>query len=248
MSTENTPKIVLITGANKGIGYETARRLGKQGFTILVGARNKDRGKEAESRLRSEGVKAHFLELDVTNQVSVDKAAKEIDATYGKLDILINNVGVTFGNYEDILVPSKTDINLLRETFETNFFGMFAVTQSLLPLLHKSSAGRIVNMSSGLGSLILLSDPSYEFYHHKILLYNSSKTAVNTLTVHFAYELRDTNIKVNSADPGFTATDLNGFQGTRTVEQAATVVVSLANLPNDGPTGGFFDENGVVSW
>lgn len=248
MSTQNINKIALITGANKGIGFETARRLGKQGYTILVGARNKERGKEAEAKLRFEGVNAHLLELDVTNQDSVDKAAKDIDMTYGHLDILINNVGVALGNFEEIFVPSKTDIKLLKETFETNFFGLFIVTQALLPLVRKSSAGRIVNMSSGLASLTQQSDPSSEFYHHKVLLYNSSKTAVNALTVHFAYELRDTNIKVNSADPGFTATDLNGFQGTRTVEQAATVVVHLANLPDDGPSGGFYDESGVLPW
>ncbi|SEN28633.1 short chain dehydrogenase [Paenibacillus sophorae] len=125
---------------------------------------------------------------------------------------------------------------------------MFAVTKAMLPLIRKSEAGRIVNMSSGLGSLTQQSDPENEFYHNKILLYNASKTAVNALTVHFAYELKDTPVKVNSADPGFTATDLNGFQGTRTVEQAATIVVDLATLPDDGPTGGFFDENGELPW
>lgn len=248
MATQGFNKIALVTGANKGIGFETARRLGNQGFTILVGARNKDRGKEAEAKLRSESVNAHFLELDVSNQFSIDEAAKEIEVSYGKLDILINNVGVVLGNPEELLVPSNTDINLLRETFEINFFSMFSVTKAMLPLLYKAPAGRIVNLSSGLGSLTQQSNPMYEFYHHKILLYNASKTAVNTLTVHLAYELRDTNIKINSADPGFTATDLNGFQGTRKVGQAATIVVQLANLPVDGPTGGFFDENGVVPW
>lgn len=248
MSTQSTNKVALITGANKGIGFETARCLGKQGVTILVGARNKDRGQEAEAKLRSEGVDAHFLELEVTNPNSVAGAAREIKELYGKLDILINNVGVVLGHPDDILVPSRTDLKLLKEAFEINFFGMFAVTQSMLPLIRKSDAGRIVNMSSGLGSLTLQSDPSYEFYHHRIFLYNASKTAVNTLTVHLAYELSDTNIKINSADPGFTATDLNGFQGARTVEQASTIVVRLATLPEDGPTGGFFDENSALPW
>lgn len=245
---QNTSKLALITGANKGIGFETARRLGKQGITILVGARNKDRGQEAVEKLRSEGVDARFLALEVTNPDSIAAAAKEIEEHYGSLDILINNVGVVIGRPEDILVPSKTDIKLLKEAFETNFFSMFAVTQTMLPLIYKSDAGRIVNMSSGLGSLTQQSDPRSEFYDHKIFLYNATKTAVNTITVHLAYELRDTKIKINSADPGYTATDLNGFQGTRTVEQAATVIVRLATLAEDGPSGGFFDENGALQW
>ncbi|MFD1774758.1 SDR family oxidoreductase [Paenibacillus rhizophilus] len=248
MSEQTLSKTILITGANKGIGFETARRLGSQGFTILVGARNKERGIEAKAKLQSEGVTAHFIELDATSQLSIDSAAKEIGGTFGRLDVLINNVGVALGNLEDILVPSRTDVKVLRETFETNFFGMFAITKALLPLIRKSAAGRIVNLSSGLGSLTLHSDPVFEFYDNKILLYNTSKTAVNALTVHFAHELKDTPVKVNSADPGFTTTDLNGFQGKRTVEQAAEIVVRLATLSDDGPTGGFFDENGVLPW
>ncbi|AFH61731.1 SDR family oxidoreductase [Paenibacillus caseinilyticus] len=246
--SQNSNKIALITGANKGIGFETARRLGQQGITILVGARNKDRGQDAAAKLCAEGVDACFLELEVTNPDSITAAAKEIDEQYGKLDILINNVGIVTGNPETILIPSQTDLKLLKAAFETNFFSMFAVTQSMLPLIHRSDAGRIVNMSSGLGSLTQQSDPTSEFYDHKIFLYNSTKTAVNTITVHLAYELRHTKIKINSADPGFTATDLNGFRGTRTVEQAATVVIRLATLAEDGPTGGFFDENGALSW
>ena len=243
-----TVKVALITGANKGIGYETAKRLGKRGMTVLVGARNEDRGREAESTLRAEGVNAVWINLDTTDQVMIDDAVRKVESTYGKLDILVNNVGVTFGDYAEISIPSLTDVNLLKKTFDTNFFAMFAVTKAFLPLLRLSDAGRIVNLSSGLGSLSQQSDPEHEFYHHKVFLYNASKTAVNALTVHLAYELRDTAIKVNSADPGFTATDLNGFQGTRTVEQAATVVVRLAELPKEGPTGGFFDENGVLPW
>ncbi len=248
MTTETLNKTVLITGANKGIGFETARRMGKEGFTILVGARNRERGISAEANLIAEGFDAQFIELDVTSQTSIDTAANSIRETYGKLDVLINNVGVVLGNFEDIAVPSKTDSKLLRETFDYNFFAMFDVTKSMLPLIRESNEGRIVNISSELGSLTQHSDPSFEFFHHKILSYNSSKTAVNALTVHFAYELKDTPIKVNSADPGFTATDLNGFQGYRSVEQAATVVVQLATLTGDGPTGGFFNENGSVPW
>jgi NAD(P)-dependent dehydrogenase (short-subunit alcohol dehydrogenase family) len=248
MPEHDINKIALVTGANKGIGFETARRLGKQGFTVLAGARNIERGEETEAKLLAEGMNARFIRLDVTNQQSVDDAAKQIDETYGRLDVLINNVGVALGSYEEIHIPSKTDIRLLRQTFETNFFGMFAVTKAMLPLIRQSSAGRIVNLSSGLGSLTGQSDPAHEYYHHKVFLYNSSKTAVNALTVHLAYELRDTAIKVNSADPGFTATDLNGFQGIRTVEQAASIVLRLADLPDDGPSGGFFDEDGELPW
>lgn len=246
--TEQTEKIALITGANKGIGYETAKQLGERGVTVLVGARMADRGREAENKLRAEGVNASWIQLDVTDPSSIRDAVHKVQTTFGTLDILINNAGGAFGNYNEISVPSKTDVLLLRQTFETNFFAMFSVTKAFLPLVRYSKAGRIVNVSSGLGSLNQQSDPDYEFYHHKIFLYNASKTAVNALTVHLAYELRDTPIKVNSADPGFTATDLNGFQGTRTVEQAATIVMRLAELPDNGPTGGFFDENGVVPW
>lgn len=248
MANQSTEKIALITGANKGIGFETARRMGKQGITILVGARDKGRGKEAEANLRSEGVNAHFLELDVSSKLSLEAAVQGIEATYGRLDILVNNVGAVLGSPDELALPSHTDVNTLRQTFEINFFSMFSVTKALLPLLRKAPAGRIVNLSSALGSLTQQSDPINEFYQHKLLAYNASKTAVNALTVHFAYEFKDTTIKINSADPGFTATDLNGFQGTRTVEQAATIVVQLANLPDDGPSGGFFGEHGVVSW
>ncbi|MDP4097607.1 SDR family oxidoreductase [Paenibacillus sp. P96] len=241
-------KVILITGANKGIGFETARQLGLQGHTIFVGARNMERGTEAEAKLRAEGINASFIEVDVTDQATIDAAAQKIDEQYGKLDVLINNAGGGVGKFEEIVVPSTTPLEALKGTFELNVFGVFAMMKTMLPLLRKSEAGRIVNLSSGLGSLTLQSDPAFEYYDHKILVYNASKTAVNALTVHFAYELKDTNIKVNSADPGFTATDLNGFTGIRTVEQATNVVVQLATLPKDGPTGGFFDENGPLPW
>jgi NAD(P)-dependent dehydrogenase (short-subunit alcohol dehydrogenase family) len=250
MAVQENNKVVLITGANKGIGFESARRLGLNGFTVLVGARDKEKGTTAEAKLRSAGVNAIFIQIDVTSQKSIDAAAQKIDEQYGRLDVLVNNAGGAIGKLEEIVLPSTTPLEALKSTFDANFFGLFSVTKAMLPLLHKSDAGRIVNMSSGLGSLTLQSDPSHEHYAHKILVYNSSKTAVNALTVHFNYELKQkgSNIKINSADPGFTATDLNGFTGTRTVEQAANVVVELATLPDDGPTGGFFDENGLLPW
>jgi len=245
MTIKEQNKIVLITGANKGIGLETARQLGAKGFTVLIGARSEERGKEAEVKLQGEGIDAHFIEIDVTEQSSIDQATKKIEESYGKLDVLVNNVGVSL---ETTTTPSELDVSVLKETFDINFFSMFAVTKAMLPLVRKSSAGRIVNMSSGLGSLTQHSDPNYEFYKVKALAYCSSKTAINQLTIFLAYELSDTNIKVNSADPGFTATDLNHFRGSRSVEEASRVVVRLATLPKNGPTGGFFDENGAVPW
>ncbi len=164
---------------------------------------------------------------------------------FGKLDVLINNAGISI---DAGARPSQLGIEVLRKTFETNVFGAFAVLQALLPLLRKAEAGRVVNVSSGLGSLTLNSDPNYEFARVKPLAYNSSKTTLNALTVLFAHEPKDTSIKVNSADPGFTATDLNNHRGTRSVEQAARIIVRLATLPASGPTGGFFDENGPVPW
>ncbi|URJ47323.1 SDR family oxidoreductase [Paenibacillus polymyxa] len=241
----NKSKIVLITGGNKGIGFETARQLGNMGYEILIGARSEEKGHEAVTFLETENIKAKTVVLDVTNPSSVLSAVEWIEQEYGYLDILINNAGVFF---EGNTPPSELELSILKNTYETNVFGVFSVTKAILPLLKKSSAGRIVNLSSGLGSLTLNSDPTSEFYNVNSLAYNSSKTAVNALTVFFAKELRDTPIKINSVCPGFTATDLNGNSGYRTVEQAASSVVKLATINNDGPTGSFFDENGVVPW
>ena len=239
-----TTGIALITGANKGIGLEIARQLGTQGITVLIGARDEKRGSVAAEKLQAENIDAHAVQLDVTNQQSIDAAAKHIESEFGKLDILVNNAGIAIDNAP----PSQLDMEILRRTYETNFFGVFAVTKAMLPLLHKSQAGRIVNISSGLGSLTQNSDPNYEYAQIKYLAYNSSKTALNAMTVQFAYELKDTPIKVNSADPGYVATDLNNNTGPRTVQQGASTPVRLATLPADGPTGSFFDDNGVVPW
>ncbi|RCJ23249.1 short-chain dehydrogenase [Nostoc sp. ATCC 43529] len=246
MSEDLKGKIALITGANKGIGYEIARQLGYRGATVLVGARDIGRGEEAANKLRLNDIDAKAVQLDVVNQKTIDSTAQQIESEFGKLDILVNNAGILSDS--DRLPPSQVDIQTLRHTYETNVFGVFAVTKALLPLLKKSTAGRIVNISSGLGSLTLNLDPSYEFADFKLIAYNSSKTALNALTVLFAAELKDTPIKVNAADPGYTATDINQNQGHRTVEQGATAAVRLATLPDDGSTGGFFDENGVVPW
>lgn len=246
MSEDLKDKVALITGANKGIGYEIARQLGSRGATVLVAARDIKRGEEAANKLRLNEIDARKIQLDVTDQRTIDSAAKQIESEFGKLDILVNNAGIVSDS--DRLPPSQVDIETLRHTYETNVFGVFAVTKAMLPLLKKSTAGRIVNLSSGLGSLTQNSDPNYEFADFKLLAYNSSKTAVNAITVLLAAELKDTPIKINSADPGFTATDINQYQGYRTVEQGAIAAVRLATLPDDGSSGGFFDENGVVPW
>jgi NAD(P)-dependent dehydrogenase (short-subunit alcohol dehydrogenase family) len=237
-------KVALVTGANKGIGLEIARQLAQQSSTVLLGARDEQRGQEAARTLQQEGFDARFIHLDVTDQATIDAAARQIETEFHKLDILVNNAAVAL----DQTPPSGLEMEVLRKTYDTNVFGVFAVTKAMLPLVRKSEAGRIVNMSSGLGSLTQTSDLQLPHAAVNLLAYNSSKSAVNALTVQFANELRDTPIKVNAADPGYVATDLNQHQGYRTVQQGATAPVRLATLPADGPTGGYFDEDGVVPW
>jgi NAD(P)-dependent dehydrogenase (short-subunit alcohol dehydrogenase family) len=237
-------KIALITGANKGIGKEIARQLGQLGITVIIGARDEKKGEEAEKELRSQGTDVLTVKLDVTEQSTIDAAALEIEKKFGRLDILVNNAGIAI----DTGKPSTIDIDTLYRTYNTNVFGPFRMIKTFLPLLQKSEAGRIVNMSSGLGSLERNSSKYWETSGTKLLAYNSSKTALNALTLQFAYELRKTPIKVNAAAPGFVATDINQFRGTRTVEQGARAPVRLATLPEDGPTGGFYEEDGPVPW
>ncbi len=237
-------KVALITGANKGIGLETARQLAQKGYTVLVGARGAERGAKAAQTLNDEGLDAHFLQIDVTDAVSRQAAAQKVERDFGKLDVLINNAGIAL----DSVPPSQLPSEIMRRTYDTNVFAPVAVIQEMLPLLRKSSAARIVNLSNGLGSLAQNSDPHWEHAAVKLLAYDSSKTALNAVAVQFASELRDAGIKVNSADPGYVATDLNGHRGERTVQQGATATVRLATLPDDGPSGGFFNEDGVVAW
>lgn len=237
--------IALITGANKGIGFEVATQLAQRGVFVLVGARDETRGREAVDTLLAQGLHAALVVIDVTDDDSIARAAGEIDGRYGQLDILVNNAGISGGAGRS---PSEITRARMRQVYETNVFGVVAVTNALLPLLRRSAAGRIVNLSSGLGSLTLSSDPASEFGRYTYLAYQSSKAAVNAITVAYAKELRANGIKINAADPGFTATDFNNHRGYRTVEQAAVVVVRLATLPADGPTGTFQDENGPVPW
>ena len=187
------------------------------------------------------------MRLDVTDSESIAAAAGQIERDFeGRLDVLVNNAGIVL----DRSTPSQSDLKAFKATYETNVFGVFAVTQAMLPLLKRSPAARIVNMSSGLGSLNQNSDPDYEYAKVRLLAYNSSKAALNMQTVLLAAELSEagTSIKVNSADPGYTATDLNDHRGTRTVEEGARIAVYLATLSSDGPTGGFFNDGGKVSW
>jgi NAD(P)-dependent dehydrogenase (short-subunit alcohol dehydrogenase family) len=241
--------IALVTGANRGIGFETARQLGQKGIKVLLGARNEERGKEAAAKLKLEGLDVEFLSLDVDNEQSQEAAAKFIEATYGKLDILINNAGIWLDEIENgALVPaSKTPLATFRKTFDTNFFSIIALTQTLLPLIKKSEAGRIVFLSSGLGSLTLHSDPTSEIYDVKAPAYNISKTALNGYAVHLAYELKDTPIKVNTAHPGSVVTDMNA-QGELPVTEGAKTSVALATLPADGYTGKFIYLGNELPW
>ncbi len=236
--------IALVTGANKGIGLEVARQLGQRGHTVLLGARDTLKGEQAAATLRGEGLEVHFLQLDVTDDSSVALAAATIRQRFGKLDVLVNNAGVQI----DDLPPSQISLKALHRTFDTNVFGAVRVTQALLPLLKSSSAARIVNMGSAMGSLTLTSDPQNLRSNYWQLGYAASKAALNAVTVQFANELRASGIKVNAADPGYVATDLTGQQGFNSVQDGAIPVVRLATLEADGPTAGFFSIDGKMPW
>jgi NAD(P)-dependent dehydrogenase (short-subunit alcohol dehydrogenase family) len=239
-------KVVLVTGANKGIGFEVSRQLGRAGFTVLLGARDTARGEEAARKLRGEGLDVRFVKADLNQAVESGMAlAKQIGEEFGHLDVLVNNAGLA--DREDG-PASSVGIETLRRTFETNFFGTVALTQPLLPLLRAAERARIVNVSSGLGSIAINNDPNTPFYHVKILAYNASKVALNMFTVDLAYDLRDTKIKVNSVSPGFVDTDMNNHTGTDTVEEGAIAIVRLAQLPDDGPTASFMHKDGTYPW
>lgn len=238
-------KVALVTGANKGIGFEVARQLGKAGCRVVLGARDRNKGEEAAGRLRGDGVTAAVVELDLDRPEMITSAAAEVEAGFGKLDILVNNAGIVQPGDGP---PSVADVNAVNRIMQTNFLGAIRVTQAMLPLMRKAEAGRIVNVSSGLGSLTLNGDPGWEFAAVKYLGYCASKAALNMFTVQLAFELRDTAIKVNSADPGYTATDLNGNSGPQTVAEGAAETVRLALLPENGPTGGFFTTAGPNPW
>jgi NAD(P)-dependent dehydrogenase (short-subunit alcohol dehydrogenase family) len=239
-------RIVLITGANKGIGFETARQLGKLGDTVLLGSRDAKRGKEAASALVAEGIRAEAVALDVTDTASIAKAVARVSETFGKLDVLINNAGVLLEGSGT--VTSEVPLDVWRKVYETNVFGVVAVTQAFLPLVRKSHAGRIVNVTSVLGSLTLHADPSSPIYAAKTPAYDTSKSALNQYTIHLAWELRDTPIKVNAGHPGWVKTDLGGDGAPMNVVDGAKTNVWLATLPADGPTGGYFHLQERLPW
>ncbi|MDQ6928489.1 MAG: SDR family oxidoreductase [Actinomycetota bacterium] len=237
--------IALITGANRGLGFEIARRLAQQGMTVLIGARERRHGDEAAATLTGDGLDAHAIQLDVTDAGSISAAAAEVERRFGRLDVLVNNAGVVLDRG---IRPSEVSVDVCRQTYETNVFGPVAVTRAFLPLLRRSVAGRVVNATSELGSLAQSVNPDFEFKDLKLLAYNSSKTALNAITVQLAHDLRDTAIKVNAADPGYTATDFNGHRGAQTVEEGARAAVRLATIGPDGPTGGVFNAEGALPW
>jgi NAD(P)-dependent dehydrogenase (short-subunit alcohol dehydrogenase family) len=232
-----TAKIALITGANKGIGFETARQLGAHGMTVLVAARDEERGRAAESALRDGGADARFVQLDVTDAKSVQRAAEWVEAEYGRLDVLVNNAGSPTVARRSF-PPSQTALDDMRAVYEINVFGVVTVTNAMLPLLRRAEAARIVNVSSEVGSLGSQTDPASPLSQRPpSAQYPSSKAAVDMLTVMYARELRDTPIKVNAANPGYTDTDFNDHRGFRTPAEGAEPSVYLATLPDDGPSG-----------
>ncbi len=233
-------KTALITGANKGIGLETARQLARQGVFVYTGSRNLQNGLKAVEILKSEGISnIEAIQLDVTSQQSVDNAREEIGNKTDVLDILINNAGISGGDQQNSLNYS---VDSIKDVFETNFYGPIRVTQAFIDLMQKSSEPHIVNLSSGLASQTVASDTTNPFYPYKSTGYQSSKTALNMYTINLAFDLRETNFKVNSVCPGFTSTDINNHQGPGKVEDAAKRVIKYASVGNDGPSGKFFCE------
>ncbi len=240
--------IALVTGANKGLGFETSRQLAKMGIKVIMGSRNIAKGKAAVKTLLTEGLDVEFIHLDVTKSELIKKAAMSIKKKYGKLDILVNNAGMA--HKEEPLFANSTEKvspKALRATFDVNFFGLVELTQTLLPLIKKSDEGRIVNVASILGSLNIQSSDG-EMSQIKPFAYDASKTAVNAFTIHLAHALKDTPIKVNSAHPGWVKTDMGGEQAPMSVENGAKTAVKLATLGADGPTGKFFHLEEEMPW
>jgi NAD(P)-dependent dehydrogenase (short-subunit alcohol dehydrogenase family) len=241
-------KVAFITGGNKGLGLETARQLGKLGITVVIGSRDLERGIAAASKLKGEGILADAIRFDVTTAADYQAAYDYFDKRYGHLDILVNNAGVSKENFLGGNKTSQTSAETLRETFDTNFFAVVALTQALLPLIRKAKAGRIVNLSSILGSNTLHATPGSPIYEAKVLAYDASKAALNTFTTHLAHELRDTKIKVNSAHPGWVKTDMGTDAAPMEIPDGAKTSVRLATLSDDGPTGGYFHMEDALPW
>jgi NAD(P)-dependent dehydrogenase (short-subunit alcohol dehydrogenase family) len=242
----------LITGANKGIGFATAGQLGRSGVKVLVGARDPRKGTDAVELLRAQGVDAEVVTIDVTDPASVSAAAAGVHKSHGHLDILVNTAGVLPEATAADRVGGPMDVQMFRDTFDTNVFGAVAVTEAFLPLLSAAPAARIVNVSSTMGSLADQVDPDSGYYGMVLPAYQTSKAALNSMTIAWSKALADTPIKVNSACPGWVQTDLGGpdnkAAAPMTPDEGATVITRLALIDADGPTGGFFDQSGPVRW
>lgn len=239
-------RIILITGANKGIGFETARQLAQAGHTVLLGARDHQKGAAAVAKLAAEGLTAEAVTIDVDDAASIERAVAHVEKHHGKLDSLINNAGIAIEPWG--APTTTTTLATWRQIFETNLFSLVAVTLAFLPLIRKSEAGRIVNLGSILGSLTLHADPNSFIYNFKSVAYDTSKTAVNAFTVHLAHELKDTNIKVNTAHPGWVKTELGGEGAPMEIVDGAKTSVQLATLPADGPNGAYIHLGERLPW
>jgi NAD(P)-dependent dehydrogenase (short-subunit alcohol dehydrogenase family) len=241
-------KIAFITGGNKGIGLETARQLGKQGIKVVIGSRDPKNGAAAVEKLKADGVNADSITFDVTNSADYQAAYDYFNKRYGKLDILINNAGISLDDFMGGNKTSSTAADSLRKTFDTNFFAVVELTNTLLPLIRKAPAGRIVNLSSILGSNTLHATPGSPIYEAKAFGYDASKAALNSFTIHLAHELKDTKIKVNSAHPGWVKTDMGTDAAPMEIPDGAKTSVRLATLSDDGPTGGYYHMNDALPW
>ena len=239
-------KIALVTGATRGIGLETVRQLAASGVHTLLAGRDRAKAVDAALKLQAEGLPVEAIELDVTDTASLSAAADAVAKKHGRLDILVNNAGILVDTMG--LKVSEQTLDTWRKTFDTNVFGLIATTQAFLPLLHQSDAGRIVNVSSLLGSLAMHSDPASPIYNFKVPAYNVSKSAVNAWTVQLAYELRDSKIKVNTIHPGYVKTDLNGGEGEIDIPTGARTSVRLALIDDAGPNGGYFYQEQSLPW
>jgi len=241
-------KTALVTGANKSIGFEVVKQLINKGYYVYLGSRDLKNGREAVKQLQSDNVEV--IQIDVSDKGSIEAAHEQLSHKTTSLDVLINNAGILGGMQQS---ATTTDIKIFREVFETNLFGAVLMTQTFLDFLKKSDSPRIVNVTSGLASLTLHNDPNWKYYKVKSAIYGPSKSALNGYTIALAYELRDTNFKVNAVDPGYTATDFNHRSGPGTIEDAAARIVKYAIVDENGPTGGFFSddnnpETGVSPW
>jgi NAD(P)-dependent dehydrogenase (short-subunit alcohol dehydrogenase family) len=241
-----TKKIALVTGSNKGIGLEVVKQLSEKDYKVILTSRDAAKGTKAVEELNQQGYgNISFLQLDITDVNSIENAIQELTAQNLILDVLVNNAGISGPWPQSALTISMQDV---KTVFETNVFGVLHITQRLLPFMRNASEPRIVNVSSSLGSSLKNADPMWKYGGEKLAAYNASKTALNSLTITLAFELKNTKFKINSVNPGYTATDLNGFRGELHPTDAAKVIVKYATLDQDGPTGGFFEAEGMLPW